>query len=212
MRSSSSGTHDGLIRGALWLTVALAAGLAYFDANPILLESEERYVAGNVLALDSVSDMLVVIDYRAMQEVESFASLDFSVAWLNTLQQEVGPVAVADAEKMPDLVLSAYRFVVVTRSAATQQGRVGVGVFADVVEVGGQAPFESSPRRQLEIGGDPLAQLLGGEADGLDVEAPLVAKVVVEQAARHARSLGDVVDRDGLVAASTEELEPEREE
>ncbi|MDX9724107.1 MAG: hypothetical protein RBU37_25390 [Myxococcota bacterium] len=121
MPSGVKGNHDAFWRIVLWSTVLLGVGVAYFDANPILVDAEEELAPGSVLALDAVSDVLLIVDYGSMiSNPERFEDVDFSLAWLNTLQQEVGPVAIADAEKVAQLDLSAYRLVVVTRSAASQ--------------------------------------------------------------------------------------------
>ncbi|PJB43063.1 MAG: hypothetical protein CO108_10645 [Deltaproteobacteria bacterium CG_4_9_14_3_um_filter_63_12] len=111
--------RDGLARAILWGSIALAGLLFYLDTSPIELDSDESFEGGTSLVLEAVSDVLLVVDYDTYKdEPESFAELDFSLAWLNTLQQELGPIALRDAESLADIELSNYRLVILTRSAS----------------------------------------------------------------------------------------------
>lgn len=119
MKDRSRTQRDNLIRLSFWGTLLLLGVFVYLDANPIALESEETSAPGSKLSLEAVSDILVVIDYDAYPtQPEAFSDLDFSLAWVNTFHQEVGPVAVQDANAFTNIELSNFRVVVITRSAS----------------------------------------------------------------------------------------------
>lgn len=118
-KNKNKGYPDGAIRLAMWSIVVMAFVTAYFDANPVFVPSEEPISLGVPLTVEAAGDVLLVVDYgKFPAEPENFDDMDFSLAWYNTLQQEIGPVTVVDAAHFTQLNLSKFRIVIITRSAA----------------------------------------------------------------------------------------------
>ena len=114
--------RDALIRLVFWGSVLLAAFLYYLQQDPIRLDSEEALASGYALVLEAKSDVALVIDYSSYpEEATRFDEIDFSLAWLNTLQQEIGPVALFDAQELQEVDLGGFRMVFLTRSAASNE-------------------------------------------------------------------------------------------
>ncbi len=182
MRQRIKTYRDGWSRVALWSVIGLGALLAYLHHNPIELSSEDREMPGTLITLDAVSDFLLVVDYDNMNPApDAFESIDFSLAWLNTLQQEVGPVALIDAPSIPERDLGRYRVVVLTRSAASNSSwlpklkgyvdRGGVlilemptGALREAFSADGQGGLRAPQR---------ITQAVGLEADALSALEPL---------------------------------------
>jgi hypothetical protein len=118
-KGKSKGYPDGAIRLALWSVVVIALIITYFDANPVYVPAEDEVSAGAPLLIEASGDVLLVVDLSAFPTApQGFDEMDFSLAWYNTLQQEIGPVTVVDAAQFSELNLSKYRVVIITRSAA----------------------------------------------------------------------------------------------
>jgi len=112
-------SRDRTIRFVLWSFVAVSLALTYFCFHPFLWKNDIRQSAGATITLDSVSDFLIVVDYSTFVESpKSFAEMSFSLAWLNTLQQEIGPVTHIDAGSFESKDLSRFRCVILTQSAS----------------------------------------------------------------------------------------------
>ena len=75
-------------------------------------------------------------------------------------------------------------------------------------EEGVEARVHLLKRRQRGIGGRELAELVGGLAQDGEHEVLLRREVVVEQPLRDPGGAGDLVDRDLVVGALAEQLEP----
>ncbi len=111
--------HDRRIRIFLWGSLILLAAVAYFCAHPIIWKNESRRMPGAPISLETASDFLIVVDYDAYNsQPDGFMDMSFSLAWLNTLQQEIGPVAVIDSREFQDIELKSYRTVILTASTA----------------------------------------------------------------------------------------------
>lgn len=93
--------------------------VAYFCFHPFVWSNDDKELGGATISLDAISDFLVVVDYHAFDSNNaSFTQTPFSLAWLNTLQQEIGPVAVVDASKFAGVDLVKFRAIIITQSAA----------------------------------------------------------------------------------------------
>ena len=111
--------RDRRIRFFLWGSVCVISILAYFCFHPWIWRTDSHQTTGSSVILDTTSDFLLVVDYGAFEsQPEQYAETSFSLAWLNTLQQEIGPVSLLDAPQFLDVDLSRYRFVILTRSAS----------------------------------------------------------------------------------------------
>ena len=108
-----------MIRLTLWGVVLLVVIIGYLDSNPIQLDSEDKIESGTPLTAAAEGDVLIVVDYHAFPtDPESFDDVDFSLAWYNTFQQEVGPVSVVDSDTFSGLDLAPFHIIIITRSAS----------------------------------------------------------------------------------------------
>ena len=132
MSTKAQSAHDNFIRAAIWGLIVVACVLAYFCIHPIFwsnsdnfFSSDSRLVSGTTITLDAVSDFLIIVDYSHFpSSPDDFLSVDFSLAWLNTIQQEIGPVTLINADRFQDFDLSKYKFVILTQSAASNDAWV----------------------------------------------------------------------------------------
>src|SRR6185503_5836548 len=90
-------------------------------------------------------------------------------------------------------------------------GGVDRPVLLDVVEMRVDCRGQSRIRGKLAVGLRQAAQVERRRADRLDVELPLVVKVVVKKPFRNACLFGDVLDRNVFVAARREQTNTELE-
>ena len=105
-----------LLRGTLCLLI----GLFLLCMHPYVWKTESRRMAGAPIALDVSSDFLVVVDYAAFDaHPDGFGQMSFSLSWLNTFQQEIGPVSLLDAPDFERVDLTRFRCIVLTRSASS---------------------------------------------------------------------------------------------
>ena len=111
--------RDRRVRLWIWLSVIGIGIFVYFCQHPIRIKQEAKISQGVAMTLDSTSDYLVVVDEMAPNATpESFMEMSFSYAWINTFQQEIGPVSVIGAQQFPQADLSGFKLVVLTRSVS----------------------------------------------------------------------------------------------
>lgn len=102
---------------------------------------------GAPISLETVSDFLIVVDYDAFNpQPNDFMEMSFSLAWLNTIQQEIGPVSVIDSREFQSAELNSYRTVILTASTAEQGS--WVPKIRSYLERGGTVVMEM-PGREL---------------------------------------------------------------
>lgn len=117
--------RDRRIRICLWGTVLLVGIVLYLCAHPIIWHSEDRLAAGTTITLEASADFLIVVDYDLFENTpRRFTDMEFSLAWLNTLQQEIGPVSLLDAQGFADASLDKYRCIILTHSASAHDAWV----------------------------------------------------------------------------------------
>jgi hypothetical protein len=108
-------------RIALWASVLTVGALLWLNNSPVHLSADAEQAAGEPSSRSTESDILAVIDWRAIYQSEStFRGRDWSAAWLGMLRQTVGPVTVATPETMSADKLQAARVIVLTHSVADQ--------------------------------------------------------------------------------------------
>ena len=147
MPRRSQTVRDRHIRLVIWICLICACVFVYVCFHPMTIRNDSRLSPGAPVTLDATSDFLIVVDYDAfVQSPKSFGEMVFSLAWLNTFQQEVGPVSHIDAASFLETDLSRYNCIILTRSVA------GQGSWAPKVrsflERGGTAVMEM-PKDQL---------------------------------------------------------------
>ncbi len=108
-------------RALLWALVLIVATALYLDNSPFVLETDVETADGMTITREADSDVLIVLDYDAIgNSGPSFEKRDFSVAWINLFEQEIGPVSIATPQSLSMEVLEASRVVVLTSSVADQ--------------------------------------------------------------------------------------------
>jgi len=112
------------LRLLVWGTVIVVAALAWVSARPIGLSANNPTAEGTLAGSTSVengADVVVVVsssDIAHSAESERFDDIDFSWGWVETIQAEVGPVRIVEAEAFARIRLDDHRFVVITHSAS----------------------------------------------------------------------------------------------
>ena len=125
MSRRNQAQKDRYTRLWLWGLVGLIALFAWFCIHPFVWNNESPMSLGSSITLDAASDFLIVVDSEAFNpQPKVFREMSFSHAWLNTLQQEIGPVSHINAKEFQDIELNAYRCVILTRSVAYQDSWV----------------------------------------------------------------------------------------
>lgn len=104
-------------RLTLWAVVALVLVVAGIQQNPITLDGSWEESPGIDLTRDVDADILVVLDYEAIrQSGPTFEDSDFSAAWIDLIEQEVGPIAVATPETLSESMIDDSRVLIITHS------------------------------------------------------------------------------------------------
>ncbi|MFW6057268.1 MAG: hypothetical protein ACOC9W_00290, partial [Persicimonas sp.] len=112
--------HTGY-QALLWALVAIVATAYYLNSAPYVLEADVETSDGIEITRQAESDVLIVLDYEAIgNSGPSFAERDFSVAWINLFEQEIGPVSIATPSSLSMEVLEESRVVVLTSSVSDQ--------------------------------------------------------------------------------------------
>ncbi len=117
--------RDRRIRILLWGSLCVILALVYFCGHPFVWKTESRRASGVQISLETASDYLIVVDYSTFKSPASgFMDMSFSLAWLNTFQQEIGPIALIGSNEFQDIDLKRYRTLILTSSASGQESWV----------------------------------------------------------------------------------------
>lgn len=115
-----SRTHAAY-RATLWAVVTLGMATLYLQNSPWEIEAEVEESEGIEIARESQADIIIVIDYNAIRRSgPDFEQRDWSAAWINLVEQEMGPVTVATPQSLSHKVLSDARIVILTSSVSAQ--------------------------------------------------------------------------------------------
>lgn len=142
--------HRNLLpyRITLWFAVLTYFATLFLMASPLSVENELPTEGPVELERERGSDVVVVLDYARIKESEStFPGRDFSAAWINVFEQELGPATVATPRSLSEKLLDSARFLVLTSSVSQS--------VPDVL-------FERLRSRMLEDGLVVLAERPGG--------------------------------------------------
>ena len=94
MSRKNRAIRDRRIRTVLWGSLILAFVLVELCIHPFNWKTESHRSPGTQITLEAVSDFLIVVDYSLIEApADTFLEMSFSLAWLNTFQQEIGPVS-----------------------------------------------------------------------------------------------------------------------
>jgi hypothetical protein len=108
-------------RVLLWSLVAALVGLWGLSGSPWEFTPTLELAKGEEVTREAQADVLLVIDYDAVRaSPEGLARRDWSVAWLNLIEQEIGPVSVATPRSLSGKVLEDSRVVILTASVSAQ--------------------------------------------------------------------------------------------
>ena len=141
----------GAWRATLWASaLALAVGL-YFQGAPWSLDPSAKSSDGAEIAREAKADVVLVIDYASIRtSPDSFEKKDWSAAWVNVLEQEVGPVTIATPQSLSEQVVQRARVVILTASAAHGVGDGLMGQLERHVRKGGTLVLER-PKGALRV-------------------------------------------------------------
>ena len=113
--------RDRRIRIFFWGVLCVILAFAFFCVHPFIWKTESHRALGVQISLESTSDYLIVVDYSVFNaSPENFMDMSFSLAWLNTFQQEIGPVALMGSDEFQNADLKSYKTLILTSSVADQ--------------------------------------------------------------------------------------------
>lgn len=120
-------------RASLWFVVVLVVVSAVLQGEPWRQQAKPVTHEGLSITRESASDVLIVLDYEAIQQSPAaFSDKDWSAAWINMMEQEVGPVSIASPRSLSQRVLDESRVVILTASVTRQ--RLPEGLRGQLVE------------------------------------------------------------------------------
>lgn len=106
-------------RLTLWFVALTGLAIAYLDSSPLAVDAEMPAEQPVELERESESDVIIVLDYAKIRSSgESFSERDFSVAWINLFEQELGPITIATPRSLSENMLDRARVLVLTSSVA----------------------------------------------------------------------------------------------
>lgn len=143
-------THRNLLpyRITLWFVVLTCIATGLLIASPLSVKVELPSEGPVELERHSRSEVIVVLDYaRIVSSGSTFSERDFSAAWINVFEQELGPFSIATPGSLSESMLKSARVIVLTSSASDS-----------VPEI----LFERLRERMLEDGLVVLAERPGG--------------------------------------------------
>ena len=106
-------------RLTLWFVALTLVAVAYLDSSPLAVETELPAEEPVELERVTESDVVVVLDYdKIRQSGDTFSTRDFSVAWINLFEQELGPITIATPRSLSEKMLDQARVLILTSSVA----------------------------------------------------------------------------------------------
>ena len=103
----------------LWGVVLIVGALVYLDNSPFLLAPSHSESGGDQQTRTATADVVVVLDYETIATSgETFRARDFSAAWIDLLEQHLGPVTAVTPASLAPKHLEAARAVVLTSSVS----------------------------------------------------------------------------------------------
>lgn len=146
----------------LILGILLLIGIgAWFNHSPITLEHTEEEMVGIAPPSVGRSDVLLLLPTPPTEHGATFSDLDFSLAWYNTLAQEVGPFLAEPATTLSEGMLTGIHLVVVPATTAAQMEPEGITLLTGYAMGGGSIIIELPGPRWAPITGIRHAVTLG---------------------------------------------------
>ena len=108
-------------RITIWSVIVLIFLFYSIQNHPMTLDDSLRLSEGVEITRDGDADVLIVLDYEAIRDSgPTFSERDFSAAWINLVQRELGPVAVATPETLSPRRINTSRILVLTSSVSAE--------------------------------------------------------------------------------------------
>ncbi len=106
-------------RITLWVGVCCIIAIGLLDNRPVDVDVDIPSADPVELTRDSESDVVIVLDYQAIKSSpDKFSKKDFSAAWINLFEQEIGPVTIATPGSLSQKMLDKAQVLVLTSSAS----------------------------------------------------------------------------------------------
>jgi O-antigen/teichoic acid export membrane protein len=102
------------------------------------------------------SDFLIVVSSVAIKEASKkndFIANDWSMAWLNTLRQEVGPADICYYPEINDEIIASHRVIIISRSAMRLIREGQIGMLGAFVKGGGTLILEQPQNNFKDLSG-----------------------------------------------------------
>ncbi|MFU8803567.1 MAG: hypothetical protein ACNA8W_07150, partial [Bradymonadaceae bacterium] len=108
-------------RLTLWLIVVLVGGLFYVQHAPLRMDAQPATHDGVEITREAGGDIVIVLDYDAIRTSgATFEERNWSAAWINVIEQEIGPVTIATPTTLSQRTLEGARVIILTSSVADQ--------------------------------------------------------------------------------------------
>ncbi len=141
-------------RAAYWTLFGVALLLAGLDRCPIKLDAGDPEAVGRQPVAAGRSDVALVVDPAEVAR-GVLPGARTSWAWVDILQQEVGPYNLLDVTEVSAESLQSHRFAIVSASASQGSLDARVGLFRDFVSGGGTLLVEvPAGALRAEMGAD----------------------------------------------------------
>lgn len=119
MSRRNQAIRDRRTRATIWVVILAVIALIIACRHPFIWKQESKIAPGVPIGLEAVSDFLIVIDESTFDpSPKSFSDMSFSLAWLNTFQQEIGPTSLWSAPRFAEADLGSTRVIVLTQSVS----------------------------------------------------------------------------------------------
>lgn len=108
------------LRLGIWMCVLIVGALVYLHFNPIVIENEPIPFKPFRISRTLKTDITIIIDYDAIKNSEElFSKKDWSAAWIDTFEQEIGPITIATPKTLTHEILMRSRILVLSASVAS---------------------------------------------------------------------------------------------
>ena len=145
------------------VVILLVAGGSWFNHHPFSFDNEDAERGGEFPPAMGAGETLLVVP-GIERDAPEFEELDFSLAWYNSLIQEVGPTSLALAPKFGEDELNAASLIIITSRAMEEISEEQITSLLTYVERGGVLILELPDPRFSDLSGIPGKVLIGRSA------------------------------------------------
>lgn len=98
----------------------MIGALYYFQQSPWHVDANHKDPDPLHISREAKADVVLVLNYDAIEKSpKHFEKKDWSAAWINLLEQEVGPITIATPKSLSHRVLAESRVVILTASVTS---------------------------------------------------------------------------------------------